>query len=513
VTPRVLAALTSGLLLALISAPINLHWLHWLSFVPLFWALRPGEHGRNAMLGWIAGYAGVSTCFFWIAESVVRFSNLPSPIALVIIHLFAFAWGLPYAIVFGAVQPLRRRLGTWWVLVVPALLVTVEHWGPQLFPYYQGVSQFKNPWTFQLASVTGVKGVSFLLLFTNACAAEAVYRWREGRGIAPGAIAAGFAVGLGNLGFGVWRTAAVDAEVATWPTARLTQMQLSITMEERMRGTARQAMLDWVRVSNLVPRDGADLVVWPEGATPYDPRGAGVRRLMKNVARRVNAPILFGGGYAEPTTDPETGREYVEQRNSVYLMAPNGIIVDRYDKNVPLAFGEYLPFADTFPILRELIQGPGNFKAGTEAVVFEAETASGSVRFATPICYEAILADFVREKMSDVDLLLVVTNDGWFGDTFAPHQHGMLSAVRSTELGIPMFRLAYTGVSFVVLPNGRYEHETGVYEEVNRVLEVPYGRVPTIYSRVGDLFPWLCTLGVLIAVLCARRVTPDAPPS
>jgi apolipoprotein N-acyltransferase len=87
-----------------------------------------------------------------------------------------------------------------------------------------------------------------------------------------------------------------------------------------------------------------------------------------------------------------------------------------------------------------------------------------------------------------------VTNDGWFGDTAAPHQHAMLSAVRSVELGVPMVRHAYTGVSMHVSPTGHFEYETEPFTEVVRVVETPLGRVQTVYSRVGDLFSWLCVL-------------------
>src|SRR5690606_17314510 len=96
-----------------------------------------------------------------------------------------------------------------------------------------------------------------------------------------------------------------------------------------------------------------------------------------------------------------------------------------YDKMVPLPFGEYLPLAATFPWLGDIIKGPGNFRAGTEPVVFTA----GGVRFATPICYEGILS-YVCGAFEAPDLLVNVTNDAWFGQTAASALHGMLVAVR-----------------------------------------------------------------------------------
>ena len=133
----------------------------------------------------------------------------------------------------------------------------------------------------------------------------------------------------------------------------------------------------------------------------------------------------------------------------------------------------------------------------------------------TPICYEAILNTFVRRNLADSQLFVNVTNDGWFGDTAAPHQHAMLSAVRSVENGIPMIRLAYTGISMHVDPTGHTTYQTQPFIKVARVLTTPVGRLRTIYSVIGDLFSWLCVLVMAGTVLHAigdwRRssVTPD----
>jgi apolipoprotein N-acyltransferase len=170
-----------------------------------------------------------------------------------------------------------------------------------------------------------------------------------------------------------------------------------------------------------------------------------------------------------------------------------------YDKIVPLPFGEYLPFGDTFPVLREWIRGPGAFKAGTEALVFD----NGRVRFGTPICYEGIL-DYVCDRFDDVDLLVNVTNDAWFGRTQASRLHGMLVAARAVELGVPVFRSAYSGLSFVVEPHGRFHAETDLFEAVSRPVEVRLARFDTFYRRFGDWFTAVCA-ALLLGLLAARR--------
>ena len=96
--------------------------------------------------------------------------------------------------------------------------------------------------------------------------------------------------------------------------------------------------------------------------------------------------------------------------------------------------------------------------------------------------------------MSDADFLINVTNDGWFGDTMAPHQHAMLAVARSVELGTSMYRLGYTGVSMTVDPTGQISNETKAFERVSRIVEVPIGQVSTLYKTIGDVFGWACTL-------------------
>lgn len=512
--PRVIAALFSGAILAAVSPPLNLHYLHWFSFLPLFWALRSETPSDNVVLGWLAGFTCVASCFFWLSESIVRFSNVHPFLAFQVVFLFGFGFSIPYMLVFWSVHKFRDRFGLWWVALVPALQVATEFIGGELalFPYYHGVSQYRFEPTWQLASVLGVTGVTYLIFLTNCALAEIVYRKREGGSFPVKPIAIAAVLWVANLGFGVWRSGAVAAEVATWPTARLSQLQLSMTMEERMKTRATKVMQDWVQITQEVRGDKPDLIVWPEGATPYDPRQMRVTDLMGNVAKNMDASILFGGGFAERKRDEETGRKYVEQRNSIYLMNEAGELTSRYDKMVPLPFGEYIPLSDTFPFLKDIIQGPGDFERGTEPVFFQGEATDGTpYTYTSPICYEAILSRFFRDNLSDADLLLNVTNDGWFGDTAAPHQHAMLSAVRAVETGVPMFRVAYTGVSMLVLPNGTIQHETEPFTRVARVIDVPVGRVSPIYMKIGDVFSWLCLLSVVGAgVVMRRRVTPDA---
>jgi len=514
--PRLALAAASGAGMALVCPPIGLRHLLWVVFVPMLLALRPDDHRRNMWVGYTAGWVMLFVNFFWLSDTVSTFSSIPTPVAGLIVALFATVFGLPYLIAFGLARWLRQRLGLWWLVAFPALQVAHETLAPALFPYALGATLYRDPHVWQVASVFGASSLTALALATNALVAELVWRRQEGKAvpIAP-SLAVVAAVGLA-FGFGAWRRGQVEAILEEAPTIRVAMLQQDSTMEQRLKESVWKALSDWVKVTRSIEDQEPDLVVWPEGAVLFNPDderefralgGRSPKEFFGRMVERGGYDFLIGGGTITlHDTTTADGRQDYTAYNSCYTFNRDGSIGGRYDKIVPLPFGEYLPGAETFPFLRDLIQGPGNFRAGKEVVHFEASSRDGSVTFdyTSPICYEAILAGLMFQ-MSDTDLFVNITNDSWFGDTAGPHQHAMLTAVRSMELGRPMLRLAYTGVSFVVEPHGAILYETEPFVKVATVEELRLGKVETIYRRGGWFFSWLVSLLGFAALGIAYR--------
>jgi len=518
--PRLLAAVISGSVLMFISAPANLHYLHWFIYLPLYWALRPGEHRRNALLGYVAGWFCVFLNFFWLIETVVRFSSLPWVAGLAVHLLFTTVFSLNYPLIFGLVHWTRDRLGLGWVVVIPALHVATEKLAPALFPYYQGVSQYRTGALWQLASVTGVYGLTYLVMLSNAVLAELMYRHKEGRPkpwLAPAGVVA--LVSL-VIGFGTWRKDQVEAQLAEAPVVRVAMLQQGVTMEERLMAPALTWLASWVELTREAAPYRPDLVIWPEGAVPFNPhderpaQALGDRSPLEyflETSEKGKFDLLIGGGTYEPHEPDEYGRTFTSY-NSAYLFNREGVLAGRYDKMVPLPFGEYIPLSDTFPFLKGIIQGPGDFQRGTEPTVFEVRNADGQTyTFSVPICYEAILEDTMAD-LSLADVYVNITNDAWFGDTASPHQHAMLAAVQAMHYGRPMVRIAYTGVNLVVEPHGVIRYETAPFETVVAVEELRVAPVETLFARGGWVFPWLCVFGSLVAVVIGWRRKPEQTP-
>ncbi|MDP6933735.1 MAG: apolipoprotein N-acyltransferase [Myxococcota bacterium] len=497
------AVLVPGLGINLVSPPINWAWLHWVLYLPLLVVLDPGRGRRNAWLGYLSAWIGLATLFFWLAETVVRFSNLPMALAYVVVLLFATLFAVPGAIIFGAAPWLRARLGIAWVFALPALAVACEHLYPFLFPYFVGVVHYRTPWVWQLASVLGAAGLSFLVYLVNAALAEAWLRHRERRRPPWVMLAIVAGIFVANLGFGAWRHGRVEEQLQQAPEIRVALLQQNTTMEERLSAPAHVALKSWIKLTRKILPLEPDLVVWPEGSVPFNPVEGASLDLYSGLAQAGEFDLLLGGGTIEGA-DTEDYEVY----NSSYLVNPQGAVVDRYDKMVLMPFGEYIPFADRFPFILELIQGPGNFTAGERATVFETEHGS----FTSPICYEGILTDQMW-ALRDADFIVNGTNDAWYGDTKCPHQHSMLVAVQAMQLGRPLLRVAYTGISFVVEPHGEIRYETEPFTDAAKVEVLRRASMETLYSRGGRHFPWLCVLVAVSALIRARSVTPQGDSS
>jgi apolipoprotein N-acyltransferase len=496
---RVVVTIATAASLAAISAPANLHLLHWIAYVPFLWVLRAETPRANRAYSFLFGTVAVAVIFRWIVDTITLFSNIPAAGAWVLLILFSVAFGLPYFAFFSVVHPLRKRVGDLWMLVWPAWAVVVEFLAMHLtlFPYNQGIGQFGNTWTFQLASITGVWGLTFLVLWVNATLAETEYRRREGRPAPVRWIGAAVGVALAVTGWGAWRYQGIEAELAKAPVLRVGQIQLDTTMTHRLSTARQKTFFEWLHETEKLAPGSVDLVVWSEGASPFNVHEGQVKDVLSKLTRQGGFELFVGGGTVTRLTKPD-GSRGIEAYNSVYLFGRDGEIKGRYDKTIPLPFGEYLPLADTFPFLADWIKGPGDFRAGKQTNVLE-----GELRYAGPICYEAILPSVCRTFPSP-DVMVNVTNDAWFGDTAAPYQHAMLATARATELGIPLVRAGYTGMSMLVEPHGRVVSPTVPFTRVSRVVQLRTGTFPTIYARFGDWFVGLCGLLVLGAAAAAR---------
>jgi apolipoprotein N-acyltransferase len=251
----------------------------------------------------------------------------------------------------------------------------------------------------------------------------------------------------------------------------------------------------------------ADLIVWPEAATPFIlEREKEYQLQLIAWADRAKAPILLGS----PAL-----RYYPDRRpyllNSAYLLASDGNLLGRYDKHHLVPFGEYIPLKSSLLFfLDKLVEGIGDFKAGPGSTVLSFApkslgsgnpASSRSVKFGVAICYEVIFPDLVRRFAANgAEFLVTITNDGWFGASSAPAQHFSMVVFRSVENHLAFARAANTGISGFVDPFGRIMQATPLFTEQALHATIPIRQSRTFYSYNGDVFAYVCV--IICALLC-----------
>jgi apolipoprotein N-acyltransferase len=230
---------------------------------------------------------------------------------------------------------------------------------------------------------------------------------------------------------------------------------------------------------------GVTLLVWPESAVPF--------LIDESPVARAELQPMLGGRTALVTGSIRVNRDGAEAAdvfNSIIVFDGFGEPAARYDKWRLVPGGEFLPLAWLLEPLgfRKVVRTPGNFTAGEGPVSI---LLPGGLKAALLVCYEVIFPDRLIDPADRPQLIVNVTNDGWFGRSTGPWQHLAQSRLRAIEQGLPVIRAANTGISAVIDSHGRYLHRLPLMEEGVIDSLLPAAIAPTAYGRWGD---WLLLL-------------------
>ena len=428
----------------------------------------------------------------WLNFTFRVYSTIPGPLVLVPTALLAGYCAFWIAAVGWAVSRVAARWSTGWALALAPFFWVAAEWlrGHLLggFPWGTlGYSQYLQLPVIQIAELTGVHGVSFLLVAVNAALAGCLLlTWR--RAVA-GVAAAGVLLGA-TLLFGDARL----EESTSRPTARVTLMQPSIEQPLKWEPRHTQETLSiYFALTRQALAERPELLVWPETATPTILRqDASLVAALTAAAADIKAPILVGSIDAE-------GRP-PRFRNSAFLLTDQGI-VGRYDKIHLVPFGEFVPLSGVIGFVRDWAEFISELEPGTRTVVFPGPPAP----YGVVICYEGIFPDLVREFVRNGARLMVnMTNDAWFGRTSGPEQHLSMYPFRAVEHRLSVVRAANTGVSAFIAPTGQIIRRMNLYERGLLTETVPLRVGRTLFTRLGD-WPGLLALAVSAAALALTR--------
>ncbi len=499
------AAVLTGLLYFLSFPGMDLWPLSFVALVPLIVALRGQSTRRATALGWAAGFTMTMVGFYWLLDTLQIFSGFPTVLCALLMAVLCAYQGGRIALC-GWLYGRAAQRGWPSALVFAGAFAASELLFPLLFPWYYGACVHNAPVLMQTAELGGPIAVGLVLVAANLAVAELAQRLLWKLPVQRRVLVVGLAVPVLAALFGLWRMSAVDKAAQSAKALRvgIVQGNSPLKMAGAPGKDRRNALtVHLERTRELRREEKVDLVVWSEGAvTGFFFQKDYERRIPREVTRHLGVPTIMGTILHERIAEPGPKGRRMRHYNVALLADEKGEIIGRYDKQFLLAFGEYLPFGETFPILYQWSPNSAAFTPGRslEPLVL------GPHRIATTICYEDIIPSFVNKmaRQADPDLLVNLTNDTWFGDSTEPWIHLALAKLRTIEQRLYLVRVTNSGVSALVDANGRVLEHTDTFEEQSKAGTVRTLRMTTVYRRLGDI-PWWLLAAAMVAASFVRR--------
>ncbi|WP_027722407.1 apolipoprotein N-acyltransferase [Maridesulfovibrio zosterae] len=403
--------------------------------------------------GWIAGTLAALICMYWVAYPVGVYGGLSWALAIPCPVLISMAVGVYYGLYTYIITYAARVLPPFILCLFSALLWATMETAQGIFftgfPWMTLSAAFASrPEWIQGAAFIGAYGLSGLLVSV----ATSILVWK----ISNAAKVWSIVVIAVVLVFGGARTAPEDfTALKSTGTASIGIVQGNIDQAKKWDSKYRKATLDkYIKLSEQLT-DKADLIIWPETAMPFYIQDPSIMRArLFNFATRTNTAVLTGApGYI--LHGPKSFSLY----NRAFLIKPETITLDWYDKSHLVPFGEYVPLKDYLP-LDKLVQGAGDFIPGDDPSPLE----SGNLAIGMLICYEGVFPELAQERVEKgANLLINISNDAWYGNTSAPLQHLALVSLRAVEQGRYLIRGTNTGISGCIDPLGQVHDTTGLF--------------------------------------------------
>ncbi len=514
---RWIASGFSGFLLVACFPKLSLHPLVWIALLPLLLVLA-GESSLWRAFGWayLSGAIYFAGSCYWFVEVTRQYGGLSLGLALTALAAFVVV----FSIFFGAfglvVGTLARKSPARALLASPFLWVAMELARTYLitgFPWNLLGYGVASAGMRQVASVTGVYGLSFLAAATSALAAWSLRHGREKR---PWLALGGWFVLLlvGNWAFAPPApTQGPDLAVLVQPNVPLDEQadsawapwvnptKLNQLVDMSLQALASEEREEGVRLDEQ-GRPGLGvppLIIWAENPAPfYFTRDPVFRGAVERMARQASAYVVVN------TVIPlATGRPQIT--NSAVVLDPEGRQILQYDKMHLVPFGEYVP-AWAFPdMIGKITTEAGNFVPGASYGV--APTPQGAL--GVFICYEDIFPQLVRRvTLAGARVLVNISNDAWFGRSSAALQELEMARLRAIENRRYLLRATNDGITVMIDPYGRVEKQIARYQTTPLPVNFSYLGAETFYTRHGDVFAWLCAAlagaMVLVATLSFR---------
>jgi len=481
----------------------GLSFLAWICLVPLFFSIENGKSKNFFKIGLIFGTLLNYFGQYWLVGTLYRFGGFPMPVGILFILIYCMFLGIQYGIFTYVVTKFKllTKITLQNLLFIAAIWVALEYFYPQLFPYSIGNTQGLNINVIQVVDLFGVNFLSFIIVFINLAVYAVLKSFLSGYKKPYSVAVFGVFLLFFIFLYGNYRIHAEQENILKAEKIDVGVVQANFDFLEKIENNSDIIIQAHKRMSLEI--EDVDLIIWPESAVlEFLPPDSEYLEIEGRIAVPdiKNTYFLTGGLSFELDRNSATEREYdILQFNSAFLTNGRGKILGKYNKIKLLLFGEYLPFSDILPSIKELSPASGDFTPGFELNILN--IYERGIRIGPLICYEDIIPGFSRElAKKGANILINLTNDAWFGKSFAPYQHLLVAIPRAVETRRYLIRSTNTGVSVVIDSIGNIKSRTGVFTEEIMKNEVALLYGETLYTRVGDIFPWICLASFILYI-------------
>jgi apolipoprotein N-acyltransferase len=485
----------TGLLIAASFPRAGQGYLAWVALIPLVaYVFKARTCMQGFLGGFIAGSISLFVLLLWIPTVLVRYGGLPKALAWTCFGLMITMLASYSAAACALAKHLMKRGGDACILLFPAVWIVLEY-AQSLSPFgglpwlLLGYSQVDFLSFIQIADIAGVFGISFILLWTSTAVVWFVLCKRS-RWIAFMPI---IAAALMIAGCGFYGRISLQRWENTGRNFRTAILQGNISYEDPESVLADKFRHGYVQMADRLGPRGTDLLILPESPTPvtfqYD---SSYRVILEELARRYPLGLIFNDIRSAETKD---GWQYF---NSAFFLDGKGLLAGIYDKIHLVPFGEYIPLKKIFFFAETITRDVGEFYPGNDyRIVKIGDHPANAI-----ICFEAVFPDLVRRFVGRGSQLIVnLTNDGWYGNSSAPYQHFAIARLRAVENRRFLIRAANSGLSAIVEPSGKIQASTSLLQEAICEGRFNFLDEKTIYTRYGDVLVFLCAI-----ILCASWI-------
>jgi len=481
---KILMSITTGILLTA-SFPPFLGWTAWIALVPLLISLENESSSSAFKLGFLAGITHYMTLIFWIVVVLKQYGGLGIEISIAILILLCAYLSL-YPAVFSFLTRVipHTRFPALSAAMIWVSLEFIRSWMLSGFPWcLLGYSQFEQIRLIQISDITGVYGLSFLIISVNCLLSRIILDKYS------------------KLSKRILRLETATVTIILFLTIFYGQLRLTESLKNKQGQTINAVVIQpninqaikwnpdfqketmelYHRLTSSKYDFKPDIIMWPESAVPFFYQDApAYSDITSKIANDSNSWLLFGSP-AYQVSNQYVTRYY----NRAYLISPEGETVDYYDKVHLVPFGEYVPLKKFLPFIDRLVYAAGDFASGENLMPLNLP----DIPLGILVCFEAIFPELARaQTRNGAQILANITNDAWFGRTSASYQHLAMASFRASENKRPLIRCANTGISAFIDRYGRITSKGGLFTEEVLTSKITADTSFTFYSVHGDVF-------------------------